>query len=115
LQRRGACRQTAQWLVVDAEHGEHGEAATQRNDRGDHSRDQKTDIGKHSTSHYGRAIFGEARVTKMQIIARADGAASTPAHGPASNGRTLTESAEIQCKKANKNPASAAALAGPCK
>ena len=61
--------------MVDAEHGEHGEAATQRNDRGDHSRDQKTDIGKHSTSHYGRAIFGEARVTKMQIIARADGAA----------------------------------------
>jgi hypothetical protein len=73
--------------MVDAEGGEHGEAATQRDDRGDHSRDQKTDIGKHSTSHYSRAIFGEARVTKMQIIARADGAASTPAYKPASNRR----------------------------
>jgi hypothetical protein len=41
----------------------------------------------------------------MQIIARADGAASTPANGPASNGATLTESAKIQCKKVKKNPA----------
>jgi hypothetical protein len=48
----------------------------------------------------------------MQIIARADGAAISAvtrvfhalwsAHKPASNGATLTESAEIQCKKLEK-------------
>jgi hypothetical protein len=48
----------------------------------------------------------------MQIIARADGAASTPAYAPASNGATLTESAQIQCKKAKKNPAGAVAPTG---
>jgi hypothetical protein len=88
LQRRGAGRQTAQGLVVDAERGEYGEAATQRDDRGNHSRDQKTDVREHSTSHYGRARSRAKHASLADADHReADGAASTPAYSPASNGR----------------------------